>query len=91
MSKSNVRVELNLAGINAMMKSAEIAGALQAAGEAVASAAGTGYAASTHQASWVAITNVYATDKKASKDNRDNNTLLKAVGAVGLPQTKPSL
>lgn len=90
MSKK-IKVDLILSGINAMMKSAEIEAALAAAGNAVASAAGSGYDSSTHQASFVAIANVWADDKKARKDNRDNNTLLKAVGAVGLPTTKPRL
>ena len=88
---SKIRVELNLAGINAMMKSEGVVSVLQAAGNAVASAAGTGYESSTHQASYVAIANVWANDKKSRKDNLDNNTLLKAVGAVGLPTTKPRM
>ena len=90
MSKK-VEIELNLAGINAMMKSAEIESALQAAGNAVATIAGAGYESSTHQASFVAIANVYATDRKSRKDNRDNNTLLKSAGAAGLFLTKPKL
>lgn len=88
---SKIKVELNLAGINAMMKSGEIESALASAGNAVATAAGVGYESSTHQASFVAIANVYANDSKSRKDNRDNNTLLKAVGAVGLPTKKPKL
>lgn len=88
---SKIRVELNLAGINAMMKSEGVVSVLQAAGNAVASAAGPGYESSTHQASYVAIANVWANDKKSRKDNLDNNTLLKAVGAVGLPTTKPRM
>lgn len=90
MSKK-VRIEINLAGINAMMKSAPIESALQSAGNAVATIAGDGYDSSTHQASYVAIANVYATDKKSRKDNLDNNTLLKAAGAAGLFMTKPKL
>ena len=88
---SKVKVEINLPGINAMMKSPPIASALQNAGNAVARAAGEGFDARTHQASWVAIANVYADTKEAKKANRDDNVLLKAVGAVGLPTTKPRL
>lgn len=90
---SKVRVELNLAGINDLMKSAEIQVHLQAAGEAVAAQAsatsdGADYSARTHLANWVAITNVYPDSKEAAKRNFEGNTLLKAVGAVGLPLSK---
>ena len=88
---SKVKVEINLPGINAMMKSGEMVAALQKAGQAVASAAGSGFSASTHQASFVAITNVYAETREAHRNNSDNNALLKAVGAVGLPTHKPRL
>lgn len=82
---SNVKVELNLAGINEMMKSPEIQAHLQKAGEMVADAAGDGYAANTDVINWVAITNVYPDSKEAAHDNFTHNSLLKAVGAVGLP------
>ena len=84
---SNVKVELNLAGINEMMKSPEIQAHLQKAGEMVADAAGDGYAASTtiKDMRWIAITNVYPDSKEAAHDNFTHNSLLKAVGAVGLP------
>lgn len=88
---SKVRIELNLAGINEMMKSPEIQAALQEAGEAVAGSAQSGggkYGARTHLASWVAITNVYPEDAKAARANRTDNTLLHAVGNVGLPTRK---
>lgn len=90
---SKTRVVLNLAGINAMMKSAEIQAHLQAAGEAVAAQAsamsgGAEFAASTHLADWVAITNVYPDSEDAAKANYRDNIILKAVGAVGLPTAK---
>lgn len=90
MSKK-VKVEIDLPGINAMMKSAEIQAAVDAAGAAVAQAAGTEYASSTHLASYVAICNVWPDTRKAAVDNSENNTLLKAIGAAGLPQSKPRL
>ena len=46
---SDVKIELNLQGINEMMKSEEIQAHLQRAGEAVANAAGNGYAAKTQE------------------------------------------
>ena len=90
---SKVKIELNLAGVNAMMKSAEIQAHLQAAGEAVAAqasamAGGADFAAQTHLANWIAVTNVYPNDKQAAHRNFADNTLLKAAGAVGLPLKK---
>lgn len=82
---SDVKIELNLQGINEMMKSEEIQAHLQRAGEAVANAAGNGYAAKTQEINWIAITNVYPDSKEAAHDNFQNNSLLKAIGAVGLP------
>lgn len=82
---NNVKVELNLAGLNELMKSSEMQAQLQMAGQAVANAAGPDYAADTDVINWVAITNVYPNSKKAAHDNYKNNSLLKAVSAVGLP------
>lgn len=85
---SKVKVELNLQGINEMMKSREMQAHLQKAGEMVANAAGGDYAAITRQINWIAITNVYPNSSDAAHDNFKNNSLLKAVGAVGLPMRK---
>ncbi len=41
-----------------------------------------------HVADWIIICNVYHESPEAKKDNHENTTLLKAVGAVGLPDTK---
>lgn len=90
MSKKT-KVEINLLGINAMMKSAEIQSAVDAAGAAVAQMAGSDYASSTHLASYVAICNVWPDTKQAAIENNRDNTLVKAVDAVGLPKTKPRL
>ena len=54
-----VRFELNLPGLNEVMKSDGMQSALQAAGNAVAKAAGKDYAARVHTANYVAIANVY--------------------------------
>lgn len=90
---SKTKIELKLAGINAMMKSPEIQAALQSAGEAVAQNAGglsggAKYGARTHTANWVAITNVYPEDTEAARANYKDNTLLKGVGQAGLPTSK---
>ena len=81
---SDVKFELNLPGLNELMKSPEMCAILEENGSAVASAAGDGYASRVHQASFVAIANVYPDTFKAAKDNYDNNTLIKAAGACGL-------
>ncbi len=76
--------ELNLPGLNELMKSAEMQAVLTQAGNAVASAAGGDYGVRTHVASFVAIANVYPNSAKAAKDNFENNTLVKSLGAAGL-------
>lgn len=85
---SKVKVELNLQGLNEVMKSSAMQSALNAAGSAVISAAGGDYAMRTDELNWVAITNVYPNSEDAAHDNFKNNTLLKAVGSVGLPMHK---
>ena len=85
---SNTRFELNLTGLNELMKSQEMCDALEAAGAAVANAAGAEYAHSVHQANFVAICNVYPDSKEAAHENYEDNTLVKALSTVGLPMTK---
>ncbi len=85
----NVKVKLNLKGINEVMKSPEIAAAVQAAGEVVAQSAGDGYEANTYtDTKYIAICDVTATTPEARRDNFENNTLIKALGSSGLPLTK---
>ena len=78
------KFQLNLAGLNELMKGSEMQAVLTEAGNAVASAAGSGYGVRTHVASFVAITNVYPETKEAAEKNYDENTLVKALGASGL-------
>ena len=80
--------ELNLPGLNELMKSDEMQAQLRQAGRAVANAAGPEYDTETDVASFVAIANVFPTTPKAAIDNSNHNTLLKAVGSVGLPMSK---
>lgn len=81
---ADIKFELNLKGLNELMKSDEMVKALDEAGETVARKAGSDYSKRTHQATWVAICNVYPDSKKAAKDNYENNTLLKALSSAGL-------
>lgn len=82
MAKSNFK--LNLPGLNELMKSAEMQQHLKEAGAAIAGAAGTEYDHSTYVLNFVAVEHVYPTTKDAAHDNFENNTLIKATGAVGL-------
>ena len=85
---ANVEFELNLSGLQEIMKSGEMQSALSEAGAAVAQAAGGDYAYRVHTASFVALCNVYPDSKEAAKENYETNSLLKAAGAVGLPMSK---
>lgn len=78
----SVKFELNLQGLNEIMKSPEMLSVLEDAGDRVASAAGSDYNKRVHSASWVGICNVYPDSKRAAKENFKENTLLKAVGSV---------
>lgn len=80
---NNVRFELDLPGLNELMKSAGMQSALDAAGRAVSQKAGSGYGVNTHVATYVAISNVYPITRKA-KRAAFRNSLLKAASACGL-------
>lgn len=85
---SKTKFELNLVGLNELMKSDEMCTALEAAGSAVANSAGSEYGHRVHEATYVAICNVYPDSKKAAHENYTENTLVKALGSVGLSMTK---
>ena len=65
-----VRFELDIKGLNELMKSSGMQAALQSAGNALAQSAGREYASSVHTASFVAIANVYPNSKEAAKTCR---------------------
>lgn len=83
-----VRFELDIKGLNELMKSSEMQSALKSAGNALAQSAGREYASSVHTASFVAIANVYPNSKEAAKDNYENNTLIKSIRGAGLSTKK---
>jgi len=74
-----VKFELNLQGLNELMKSEEMQKVLDDAAIEIQNRAGSDYAHRTHVASFVVISNVYPDSKEAAKDNYENNTLLKAM------------
>lgn len=80
--KGNVKVVLNMAGLNEIMKSPEMQAHLQKAGERVAQKAGPGFEAHTHVADYTALCYVDPVTREAEKDNYENNTLLKAVSST---------
>ena len=78
-----VKVELNLKGVNELMKSAPIQSALKAAGEAVArQAGGQAHADSTRTINWIAGQDI------RSDDEKDLNALISAASSVGLSLRK---
>lgn len=82
---SKIRFELNLAGLNEIMKSGEMQAMLDSAARSIAGSAGDGYEVeSAHPISFVAIASVRAATKEARKENSENNTLLKALGGAKL-------
>ncbi len=89
-----VRVELSLPGLNKLMTSQGFADCIQRASEAIAAeATGMGegeysFSVKVEGKKYVAIGNVFPNDARAAHDNYENNTLEKAVGAVGLNRRK---
>lgn len=81
---ARVDFELDLAGLNELMKSAEMQTVLREAGQAALNVAGDGYGTETRVLSFTAIQNVYPNTKEGAKDNALHNTCVKAVGATGL-------
>ena len=78
--------KLDLHGLNELMKSSEMQAHLHQAGQAVASAAGGDYDSKTYVINYVAVENIFPASAKAAHENFTNNTLLKALGSVGLSQ-----
>lgn len=81
---NDVEFKLNINGLRELMKSSAMQSQLEAAGKAVASAAGSEYGTRVHTASYVAICNVYPDSKKAAEENYEDNTLLQGLGSAGL-------
>lgn len=80
------RVELNLPGVNELMKRQELQDYMQSLGEQVASRAegmalnpNAEYEAKTKTLNWIAVTNIRAVNHEAFEENLENNTLLKAL------------
>lgn len=76
--------ELDLEGLNELMKSEEMRTILEDASMRVANAAGKGFGHRVGDGSFAAIGNVFAENKDAAKMAYKDNRLLKALGSIGL-------
>ena len=73
------RFVLNKKGVRELLTSPEMAAVIGEYTKAVEGTAGDGYGSNV-QTGHRAVGRVYPASPKASKDNSDNNTLLKAIG-----------
>ncbi len=83
---SKVKFQLNLKGLNEVMKSPELQSVMQEAGEKIRNVAesssnGGKFEAETKTIRWIAVTDVRAKDDKAMKAVMEDNVLLKARNA----------
>ena len=76
---SNTRVELVWEGFRALLTSPEISDAVADKAREIANKAGTGYGSDIRSGAGRAVARVYPETAAANKDNRKNNTLLKAM------------
>lgn len=83
---SKPRFELNLKGLNEIMKSEDMQKHLSTIVTGVQLRAGSGYESKVTVATYEALGKIYPSDAISAMDNLNNNTLEKALG--GLPRTK---
>lgn len=76
---SNVRIELNSAGIRELLHCPEIAGACREAARAYADRLGEGYELSEYSGRTRVNVSVYAATEAANRDNLENNTMLRGL------------
>ena len=84
----SVDFELDLDGLRELMKSSAMKDQLSQAAASVASIAGPDYGSDVHDGSYVAIGTAFPDSLEAVQENEDENTLMMALGASGLPQSK---
>lgn len=77
---SNIKIELNSAGIREMLKSEPVRQACMQEASRIASRAGDGYVSESRSYPERSGAAVYPNTPKAAMDNLRNNTLLKAMG-----------
>ena len=84
----DVKFKLNLSGLNELMKSPEMTSHLKSCGDAVARAAGDEYESDARVLTFTAVGTAFPSTKKAAYESYEQNTLLKALGSVGLKRSK---
>lgn len=78
---SKVRIEVNYAGVGALLHSEEVAALVGKEASTRAAALGSGYASDIHQAGTRVIASVYTETPEAARDNMQNDSLLRAVSS----------
>ncbi|HEP1801721.1 TPA: hypothetical protein VB870_001455 [Streptococcus suis] len=76
---ASMKFKLNSAGVRELMKSPEMQAVLTDKANAIRNRAGDGYESDIYVGKARANAMVYADSFKAKRDNKKNNTLLKAV------------
>lgn len=76
---AKMKFKLNYDGVGQLLKSAEMQGVLEEKATAIKNRAGEGYDQDVYVGKTRANAMVYADSYKAKRDNKKNNTLLKAV------------
>lgn len=77
---SNVTIKLNSGGVRELLQSAAIGAAVMEAAAGVRARAGDGYTVEAYTTSQRTAARVKAETDEAKKENRENNTLLRALG-----------
>lgn len=83
----NLKIELDSAGIQALLKSQEIMETLQEQADSIRAQLGDQYQTSQHIGKTRANVSVYTEDPDALRNNSEHNTMLKAMG-VKVPANK---
>lgn len=80
---SDIRVELNGAGIREFLHSPELLALLKGYADEAAAQLGEGYVSETYNAATRNIASVYADTPEARRKNLESNSILKAVMSCG--------
>ena len=78
---SKVRIEVNYAGVGALLHSEEVAALVGKEASTRASSLGNGYSSDVYQAGTRVIASVFTETPEAARDNMRNNSLLRAVSS----------
>ena len=76
---NNVKIELSYKGIGQLLKGAEMRQLMERYGSETAERAGAGYGYRVHNTGQRQAVNVFPETYSASRDNLENNTLLRSV------------